>query len=337
MAAGVRFRTLAAPILALGALALAAASPACGQTNFGQTNLGGPVKLRVGNSAAQAFSFIPVEVGIREGIFAKDGIAVESIAFGGSGKQHQAMAAGAIDIALSGGSDLSYVAKGAPEIAIAEMAGPPLFLGVVVPYNSPLKGPDDLKGKKISVSSGAGVTRWLIQKLVQQKGWGPDGVILVAAGGSWAADIAALVTGQVDAAVTAAALGFKLEETKQGRLLFSTSEIEHDFIQHAIFASTAILQENPEAVRSFLKAWFETIVWMRGHKAESVAIARSITGFSPEVESREYDLVMPMFTTDGHFQAAGLKTIEQSFKDLHLVDGDPEMSKLYTEAYLPKD
>ena len=129
------------------------------------------------------------------------------------------MAAGAIDIALSGGSDLSYVAKGAPEIAIAEMAGPPLFLGVVVPYNSPLKGPDDLKGKKISVSSGAGVTRWLIQKLVQQKGWGSRRRDLVAAGGSWAAISPALVTGQVDAAVTAAALGFKLEETKQGRLL----------------------------------------------------------------------------------------------------------------------
>jgi NitT/TauT family transport system substrate-binding protein len=317
-----RFRTLAALILTF-----AVAGPACAD----------PVKLRVGNSAAQAFSFIPVEVGVREGFFAKNGVAVESIAFGGSGKQHQAMAAGAIDIALSGGSDLSYVAKGAPEIAIAQMAGPPLFLGVVVAYNSPIKSADDLKGKTISVSSGAGVTRWLIQKLVQQKGWGPDGVTLVAAGGSWSADTAALVTGQVDAAVTAAALGFKLEETKQGRLLFTTSDIVHDFIQHAIFASTAVLGEKPDTVRGFLKGWFETIVWMRAHRAESVEIARSITGFSQAVEDKEYDLVMPMFTTNGHFQAAGLKTIQESFKDLHLVDGDVDMSKLYTEAYLPKD
>jgi NitT/TauT family transport system substrate-binding protein len=327
MAAGVRFRTPAALVLVLGSLALAVAAPVCAE----------PVKLRVGNSAAQAFSFIPVEVAIREGFFAKNNVAVESIGFGGSGKQHQAMAAGAIDIALSGGSDLSYVAKGAPEIAIAQMAGPPLFLGVIVKYDSPLKGPDDLKGKTISVAPGAGVTRWLIQKLAQEKGWGPDDMRLVTAGGSWAADTAAIVTGQVDAAVTAAALGFKLEETKQGRLLFSTSEIEHDFIQHAIFASNAILKEHPEEVRSFLKAWFETIVWMRAHKAQAVEIARSVTDFSPEVENKEYDLVMPMFTTDGHFQAAGLKTIQESFKDLHLVDGDVDMSKLYTEAYLPRD
>jgi ABC-type nitrate/sulfonate/bicarbonate transport system substrate-binding protein len=87
-----RFRTPAALILTL-----AVAGPACAD----------PAKLRVGNSAAQAFSVIPVEAGIREDIFAKNGVAVESIAFGGSGKQHQAMAAGAIDIALSGGSDLT--------------------------------------------------------------------------------------------------------------------------------------------------------------------------------------------------------------------------------------
>jgi NitT/TauT family transport system substrate-binding protein len=322
MAACARLLTLAA---ALG-LVVAASGPAVADQ----------IKLRVGTPSGQAFSFIPTEVGIRQGFFAKEGIAVERSDFGGSGKLHQAVAAGAMDIALSGGPDLAYVAKGAPEIAVAEMAGPPLFLGVVVPYASPAKGPDDLKGKRISVSAGGGVTRWLAQKLVQQKGWGSDGVILVSSGGDWPSDVAAIVTGQVDAAVTAAALGFKMEETKQGRLLFPTSDIVHDFIQHAIFASTAIVHDNPDAVRRFLKGWFETIVWMRENKPQAVEIARSITGFSPAVESREYDLVMPMFTTDGHFQAAGLATIRQSFVDLKLLDHEPDMTTLYTEAYLPE-
>jgi NitT/TauT family transport system substrate-binding protein len=320
MAAGARLLTLAALGLVVVALTPAYADPA---------------KLRVGTPSGQAFSFIPLEVGIRQGFFDREGIAVERSDFGGSGKLHQAVAAGAMDIALSGGSDLAYVAKGAPEIGVAEMAGPPLFLGVIVPYDSPAKGPDDLKGKRISVSAGGGVTRWLAQKLVQQKGWGPDGVTLVSSGGDWPSDIAAIVTGQVDAAVTAAALGFKMEETKQGRLLFPTSDIVHDFIQHAIFASTATLHDNPDAVRRFLKGWFATIVWMRENKPQAVEIARSITGFSPGVESREYDLVMPMFTTDGHFQAAGLATIRQSFIDLKLLDHEPDMATLYTEAYLP--
>jgi ABC-type nitrate/sulfonate/bicarbonate transport system substrate-binding protein len=294
-----------------------------------------PAALRVGNSSAQAFSFIPLEAGIRKGIFKTDGIEIERIDLPGSAKLHQAVAAGAVDIALSGGPDLAYIAKGAPELGVAQMAGPPLFLGITVPYNSPIKTADDLKGKKISVSAGGGVTKWLILRLAQQKGWGPDGVVPVASGGDWASQIAVLTTGQVDAAVTAAALGFKLEETKQGRLLMTTGAIAPDFIQHVIFASNQIIHDNPDGVRRFLKAWFETIAWMRANRTESIAIARGVTGFDDNVESREFDLVMPMFSADGKFEAAGLKVIQESFVELGLLQTAPDMSKLYTEAFLP--
>ncbi len=291
--------------------------------------------LRVGNSSAQAFSFIPLDVGIRKGFFKKDGIEIERIDMPGSAKLHQAVAAGAMDIALSGGPDMAYIAKGAPELGVAQMAGPPLFLGITVPYDSPIKNADGLKGAKVSVSAGGGVTRWLIMRLAQQKGWGPDGVVPVASGGDWASQIAVLTTHQVDAAVTAAALGFKLEETKQGRLLMTTGEIAPDFIQHVIFASNAIMHDNPEAVRRFLKGWFDTIAWMRANRKESIEIARLTTGFDENVESREFDLVMPMFSADGKFLPAGLKVIRESFVDLGLLQTEPDMSKLYTEAFLP--
>lgn len=84
-----------------------------------------------------------------------------------------------------------------------------------------------------------------------------------------------------------------------------------------------------------MKAWFETIAWMRANKSEAVEIARAVTKFSAEVESKEYDLVMAMFSADGKFEAAGLKTIRASFAELNLLDKKPDMSKLYTEAFLP--
>ncbi len=281
------------------------------------------------------FLSFPLQVGIAKGIFAKYGLEIESVALQGSGKLHQAMAADALDIGLGSGPDLAYIAKGAPELGVAQMAGPPLFLGVTVPYASAAKTADDLKGKRVSVSAGSGVTRWLMLKLEQQKGWGPDGLVLIAAGGDWPSQVAALTTGQVDAAVTAVALGLKLEETKQGRLLFLTSDIVHDFIQHVIFASDRIIRDNPDALRRFLKAWFETIAFMRANKAEAVDIARSVTQLSRTVESQEYDLVMPMFSVDGRFEAAGLKTIRSSFVELGVLDREPDMSTLYTEAFLP--
>jgi NitT/TauT family transport system substrate-binding protein len=292
-------------------------------------------KLRVGNPSAQAFPFIPFDIALRKGFLSKNGIETERVDLSGGAQLHQAMAAGALDIALAAGPDLAFVAKGAPEIGVAAMAGPPLFLGIIVGYDSSIKTVDDLKGKKIGVPNGA-LLQWLTKKLMQNKGWGPNDLIQVSVGGDWPSEIAPLVTHQIDAVESAAALGFQLETTKQGRLLMTTGEIVHDFIQHVIFASNKVVAEKPDAVRRFLKAWFETIAFMRAHKAETVEIAMSVTKFTPEVEGKEYDLVMPMMLDDGHFPASGLKAIQESFIEMGLLDSKPDMSKLYTEAFLPR-
>jgi len=290
--------------------------------------------LRVGNPSAQAFPFIPFEVGVRKGFFSKYGLEVQRVDLSGGAQLHQAMAAGAIDIALASGPDLAFVAKGAPEIGVAAIAGPPLFLGIIVGYDSSIKTADDLKGKKIGVPNGP-LLKWLTQRLIKNKGWKDSDLIQVSVGGDWPSEIAPLVTHQIDAVESAAALGFQLETTKQGRLLMTTAEIVQDFIQHVIFASNKAVAERPDDVRKFLKGWFETIAWMRANKDEAIEIAMSVTKFTREVEAKEYDLVMPMMLDDGHFPKSGLAVIQESFIEMGLLDTKPDMSKLYTEAYLP--
>ena len=56
--------------------------------------------LRVGNVGAVAFSFVPTNVGKETGIFAKNGLDVQIIGFGGDAKLQQAMAAHAVDVGL---------------------------------------------------------------------------------------------------------------------------------------------------------------------------------------------------------------------------------------------
>jgi hypothetical protein len=45
---------------------------------------------------------------------------------------------------------------------------------------------------------------------------------------------------------------------------------------------------------------------------------------------------MPMFTNDGHFDPAALKVLSRSFVEMKTLPDAPDMSKLYTEAFLPK-
>jgi len=83
-----------------------------------------------------AWTFTPLDVGIETGLFAKQGLTVESSAFGGDAKLQQAMAADGIDIGIGSGPGMAFTAKGAPVKAVAAMAGIPTNMAVMVSYNS---------------------------------------------------------------------------------------------------------------------------------------------------------------------------------------------------------
>jgi hypothetical protein len=44
---------------------------------------------------------------------------------------------------------------------------------------------------------------------------------------------------------------------------------------------------------------------------------------------------MPMFSDDGRFDAKALDTLANSYVELKVLPTAPDMSKLYTEAFLP--
>jgi ABC-type nitrate/sulfonate/bicarbonate transport system substrate-binding protein len=293
-------------------------------------------KVKVGIPATEAFSFMAVDFGNDLGIYAKNGVEVERVVLLGSAKLHQAMTAGAIDIAAGAGTDFAFLVKGAPELAVAATAGPPLDMGFVVPYDSPAKTSDDLKGKKIGISTMGALTDWLAHRLTQVKGWDPKELVEIAVGSDKAAEASYIMTHQIDAMITGASSGLQLEETKRGRLLFPASEIVGDFLDHAIFATNTVMKDDPQAVRAFLRGWFETIAYERAHRDETIAYAVKAMRRSPAIETKEYDLVTPMFSADGKFQASGLKVLARSFVDLGQLDTEPDLTKYYTEEFLPK-
>ena len=46
-------------------------------------------KLRVGKAVPEAFSFVPLDIGIRKGFFARNGLEIESIAFAGDARMNE--------------------------------------------------------------------------------------------------------------------------------------------------------------------------------------------------------------------------------------------------------
>src|SRR5215831_14792230 len=190
-------------------------------------------KLRVGRAVPQAFSFVPVDVGMQHGIFKKHGLEIESTAFAGDAKMQQAMAADSIDIGLGSGPAMAFITKGAPVKAVAAFAGRPLLLVLAVRSDGSINKVADLKGRRVSVSTVGSLTYWLVDELNRQNGW-PPGTIIPTPMGAWKGQIAALKTKEVDGIVTELSTAYMLEKAGEMKVLYSFGDLVHDFHIHVV-------------------------------------------------------------------------------------------------------
>jgi ABC-type nitrate/sulfonate/bicarbonate transport system substrate-binding protein len=290
--------------------------------------------LNVAKGGPQSFSFSPVDIAVSHGFLAKRSLEVKISNFDGAAKLHQAIAAGDIDVALASGPDMAFIAKGSPATTVAAMAGRPTMMALVVGADSPIHSVAQLKGKILSVTSAGSLTNWLAHELSKQQGWGENGIDVEAIGGQ-TTQVAALRTHQTDAMVMDLTAALKLEDAGSGRVLMNFGGIVPHFQMHVIHASNAILARDPDAVRRFLAAWFEAIAFMRANKDETVKETAKIMDAPEPLAAKTYDEVMPVLSTDGCFDPQALEVLRRSYVELGLLDKEPDMSKLYTEKYLP--
>ena len=291
--------------------------------------------LRVGKAGREAFSFVPVDIGVRAGIFKQHGLDIEIANFGGDAKLQQAMAADGIDIALGSGPGLAFIAKGSPVKGIAAMAGPPLLFALVVRNDDTVKTVDDLKGRKIGISTVGSVTSWIISEVSRQRGWGFGGITQVPIGEN-AARVAAVRSKALDGCIVDLASALNYEQRGEGRILLRFGDLVKDFIIHVIFATDTAIAKRPKALRGFMAGWLETIAYMHQNRAKSVEIAAEVMGTDTETAARIYDELMPMFSDTGRFDPKALAVLRRSFVEMKTLPEEPDMSKLYTEAFLPK-
>jgi NitT/TauT family transport system substrate-binding protein len=291
-------------------------------------------QIRVGTPEAHAFNFGMLNAGTQLGIFAKNGVDVQRIDLAGGAKLQQAMTAGAVDAALSGGTDLQFLVKGAPEKAVAMMGTAPANLALIVATDSPLKTVADLKGKKVGATTVGSLTSWFAQEVARREGWGPNGVTLVYVGGM-DSTLAALESKNIDAAVGNLEVSYIVEAQGKIRILQRGGDLVKDFVGSIIYASDAEIAQHPDTLRRFLKGWFETVAYLHAHKAEAVQIMAKIMNAPEGVTAKIYDAEMSSFPTDGHFDRAKLKVVEQALLNFKLIDAMPDESKLLDERFLP--
>jgi NitT/TauT family transport system substrate-binding protein len=290
-------------------------------------------KVRFAKSVSQPLAFAPIDIGIEKGIWAKHGLDVEMMVFAGDAKMQQAFVAKAIDFGLGSGPAMGFFAKGVPAKAVGVLANEPLSMGLTVAHNSKIQKADDLKNSRIGITTNGSLTYWLARELSRRMGWGSEGIKTVPLG-AITAQLSALKSGQVDGFVMSSSQGIALQKVKEGRLLLEFGTYIKEFHTHIIIASDDMIQNKPDVVRRLLDGWKEVIAYMVANKAETVRMARKVTGLDDDIQSEEYDHVMPMMSRDLRFNDKALAVIADSFKELEILDTKPDMKTLYNDKFL---
>jgi NitT/TauT family transport system substrate-binding protein len=314
-------RRVAQAMLLLG---LAAQLPLAGNTSAEVVRFGKPV--------AGAFTFALLDVGVRAGIFKRHGLDIEISAFTGGTRLVQAETAGSIDIAFNTGPDMAMIFKGAPVRAVALVSDSPLDLCLLVRPDLAVTSPADLRSKRITVSSPFAITAWLTRELARQEGWGSEGIQLIASASGPA--FALLKTKDIDGITTDLGSGLQAQKRGDAKVIVRFNERVTDLTMYVIFASEKMIAEQPDTVRRFLVAWFETLDYIGNRKAETLQVAREVTNHDEDVMSELYDLVLPLISRTGRFEQKSLDTLAGSYVDLKLLPAKPDMSKTYTEQFL---
>src|SRR3954466_14412792 len=291
-------------------------------------------KLRVGKAVAFAWTFTPLDIGIQTGIFGKHGLEIEASDATGDAKLQQALTADSLDVGIGSGPGMAFMAKGVPAKAVAAMAGVPRNMAVMVGYNSTAKAVDDLKGKKLGVTTVGSLTDWIGKRINTLKGWGADGITTVPIGGMPPAR-AAIKTGQIDGYIGALESGYALEEQKEWRVITSATPFVEDFITHVFFVRDEVIQKKPEAVRAFLRGWMDTIAFMKANKDKSVEITAKVINVPPTVAARAYDEQIGIFSADGTFNPKAVSALKDSFMEMGLLKETPADSVMFTTQFVP--
>ena len=291
-------------------------------------------KLRVGKAISSSFPFSGLELGVKSGVWKSAGLEVEISTFRGDGQLQQALAAGSIDFGLGSGPGMGYAAKGVPAHAVAALANKPANMAVIAGKASRVTKIAELKGKRIGVSTAGSLTDWLARNIAVSNKWKPSDLEILPMG-DMRARLAAMRSGELAAAVTSLQEAYEIQDNGQGTVIATFADVVPHFHTHVIFARDALIKNNPDLVRRFLKAWFTVAAYMRDHRAAAVKSAAETMKLDAKVIDETYPIEISGMNFDGSFDPAALEVIRSSLKDLGILDTAPPVSAMLAPGFAP--
>lgn len=283
----------------------------------------------------------PLLVDADKGFYRSQGIALDFVPGAGGGDAIRNILSGQADVAFTDpGSLFAALDKGESLRAIYDIYPRNVF-NVVSLRKAGIRGPADLKGKRIGVYSLASGTRQALQVLLHQAGLAESDVTLVATG---LLNFGPLLQGQVDATAatdTGLATGRRrglgeVDVLEVGRYLDVSSDL---YVVH-----DGVYRRRKDTLRRFLRGWRDAAAWMIAAPEEAARLAgqRAIDASDPElaleiVRLRNASSVSALTRQHGlgTMNVASLQAAADVYRRIGLVSRPIDMAGVVASDLLP--
>jgi NitT/TauT family transport system substrate-binding protein len=202
------------------------------------------------------------EVGQLAGIFKKHGLKLEIVYTQGAGETQQAVISGSVDIGIAAGvmGVLSAYSKGAPVRVIGAETTGAGDLYWYVKADSPIKTLKDTDDKILAYSTNGSSTHGVVKAFMDEYKLKAKPTAM----GGPAANITAVMSGQIDVGWAAPPFGLDQLDAKQIRII-ATGNDASAFKGQTVrlnIANADYLKKNKDVVARYMKAYRETVNYL---------------------------------------------------------------------------
>lgn len=250
--------------------------------------------VRIGLPTKTYWPTTIAETAVRQKLFEKEGITAELTIYRGGAETFEAMAAGAADVILDATSLVSAGRKKGVNSKVLASAATGYYGWQLMTLSKSTLGVNDLKGKKVAITS-AGSGSDLLALWTQQDKKIEFTRVPVGGGGL----VPNLLAGNVDAAVVYSPLSFQISKSGEARTILDFSKEVPPNLAAGWIALDKYVQDKPQMVQKTLNALYGALMFMRANKDASVKLITELYEIPAEIAALEYENTILKLETDG--------------------------------------
>lgn len=292
-----------------------------------------------------AINITPVWTAIGEGYFEEEGLNIEIEAVNGSAAVLQAVAAGQADIGQPGAGPLLAARARGVDVKFFYNLNPGSAFGVVVPEDSDVETPEDLRGKIIGVGTADGGEVAFARSILASSGLeeGGDYEFLVVGDGGLAT--VGFSRGDIDAYAAATSDAAILNQRGMSVRNITPEEFR-SYFGNGFVAMASYIEDNPEVIEGFGRAVARGSQFAMDEANRETVLDHTAAGNPQEGEDREFAAALTQAiierqtptNPDGNF-GANDPANWQAWHDSLLESGDlseplDDLDQAYTNAFV---